>query len=166
MSPRTQGDERTIPERGFVQLSVPEEIYDEVIEFIVDRLRAQRRRASRTSRAVKAGSSGGAEDEVWEDDDLRRLMEIANDRLRKALVAIARSPDFKLSTEDLAGAAEINPGRAWGGLMSRANATLRSHFQHKTELPMYGWWDGDQCLYQINEGDAAVISNWADEHGY
>jgi hypothetical protein len=167
VSRKTKAEEPGTSHRGFIQISVPEEIYGDVVEFIAERLRAQRKRVTRKSAAGSTDSSR----EIWEESDLHALMDRANPKLRKALVAIARSPDLELHTKDLAEAAGLTKdpigrvGRAWGGLMSRATVMATNNW-NMTELPMYPHvWDGHQWRYKIEKEDAAVIRKWDDGHG-
>ena len=146
-----------------VPLSVPEELYEDVIEFIAARLRAKRKGTTRSAPRARKDKVAKSEHEIWKTKQLVDLLE-SNDNLRDALIAIARNGEMR--ADELAEAAGVEPGRAWGGFMSRA-VTRAKRAYGRRELPMYpDSWDDHQYIYKIHEADANVIREWATKHGH
>jgi hypothetical protein len=159
---------------ALVQLSVPEDLYEDVIEFIADRRRLRRSRnpadlAAMDALATIAPRSESApepsHEPAWDAESLRGLLDQANDKVVRALVAVARARDRLLSTDDITGAAGLQPGRAWGGFLSRAHASARHRWGRTLPLIYVDSPDG-RNRYRMDESDARVIEQWADENGH
>jgi hypothetical protein len=158
---------------ALVQLSVPEDLYEDVIEFIAERRRARRSRNPADLPAIDASTTVAPRSEStaepsheppWDTESLRGLLDQANDKVVTALVAVARAQDRLLSTDDITSAAGLQPGRAWGGFLSRAHASARHRWGRTLPLIYFDSPDG-RNRYTMKKSDARVIDQWADENG-
>jgi hypothetical protein len=162
-------------------LYVAEDLYEDVNEFIAARRKALQTESdsgpgvpptpATTAGPTSAGEDGGKEDDNaeagWDAERLRALLNHprTNQRLVRALVAVARSDGHQLRADDIARAAGLMPGRSWGGFISRAQTSCKRRFGGRG-LPIRGaGWDGIRNTYRLEPEDAVVIREWADEHG-
>jgi hypothetical protein len=162
------------------ELSVPEDLYEEVIDFIADRRRAQRLQGEPGTTGPGAADDAGApgagdyDEEIegppWDPTSLAELLNQANPKLVRALVALARSRDHQLSTEKLIAAANegqedpetwLQAGRAWGGFLSRSQTSSRRRFGRK--LPMRWVRFSSQNYYRMSPHEATSVREWADQ---
>jgi hypothetical protein len=161
-----------------ITLAVPEDLYEDVIDFIAERRRAERSKDAANggelateakpnavddpaASAIKQSADGLNAD--WDKDSLRGLLEQANEKLVTALIAVARSPQWSMRTDEITQAAGLKPGRSWGGFISRAQTSSRHRWGR--DLPLE-WrdWDLGRNQYALRAEDAVVIQQWAEEH--
>jgi hypothetical protein len=141
------------PKSRYVQVPVPEELYDEVIQLIADHRR----------RTQQAHHNSAEQDADWDEDSLLELLDQANPKLVEMLVAIAQSPSLRLSTDEITEAADLQPGRPFGGFLSRQQAMSRSRWAR--DLPM--WWveaTNGRNIYEMAPEDASFVRQWEEEN--
>jgi hypothetical protein len=119
-------------------------------------------------RSSDAGAPADEEDRdgTWDRASLTGFLGTANPRFVRALVAVAGSPERKLSTQAITEAAGLTAGRSWGGFLSRARISISARHRWGRNPPLkWDQWDAvhGQYIYTIDPDDARIIVDWANE---